>query len=413
MLWLLAVAQAYQRLRFNGELPVRGAASPRADGFYLFGSNDVAVTYNSVPFGPTDWGANGVGHLTNDATVTLTVEHHSEPTQPMAMRMFCLERAAVIQDHLFYVNVERLGRKVQLQDGCTCTAGGVDQGYPCPAGPLPAGESRQVVSCPIFRGAADAGPWPGGSLPCTIGLLGDVVHPQLGTYSDYSTWYAQKSGLVDVWVHHSTADMPPSPPPGALAGAHPGVYEFADEYAHMSPGGGLSCHLLGSATVPDYAPTDASISVALDAAATLCGPDGTNVSVDATLELALGVGGRHEGVLRVNGGDYEFVLDEQRLSYSLVDFGSSPFLRAGYAAQRGPPPPSPPPPFVPNKAPMPPPWPPPVPPMPFASELDDGSVAIVILVVVAVVLALLGIAAGLYFTATPSSKDGVRDYRGV
>ena len=397
LLWLGAaplVHGSLQRLRYNGQLPIRNAPSARADGTYLTAGS----------FGNFYWGSNGVGHLTNDATVTLTLEHHDEPAAGFGMRLSCLPRRSPIDEFSRSLNKEFFQLRHLLTDGCTCkTGGGADRGYPCPGGPLPTGETLQVVSCPIYRSAADYGPWPGGSLYCTVALLSDD-----GTSTNQFR-YAYNSfsgGCADVIVHHSTADVPPSPPPGALAAAWPGVYDMSEETSY--PLSRDNCWLTGTATVPVYAASDASVAITVLADAFVCGPEPTsNVSIDTTLTLSLGTGGRHDGVLSINGGNYEFVLDAQRLSYSLVDYGASASVRAGYAAYRGPPPP---PPTTPGPHP---PSDPPVPPMPFASELDDGAWTIVILILVAVVLALVGVAVAVYYAIAPSDKDKARNYNGI
>ena len=296
LLLLLGAAHAGLRLRYNGQLPIRDAPSPKADGYYTPGS---FVPYfwasTFVDLRPNAWGDNGVGHVTNDATVSLTVEYTTPPDELMVMKMYCMPREAPLHEASYYLSYGALKNRrtsSRFSDGCTCTVDGVDQGaqcvgvcscpalprtlsalagYPCPTGPLPNNNTRRVVSCPIFRSAADSGPWPGGSLPCMIAVMGDtsLLNPDI-------------SSCVDVWLHHSSAYVPPSPPPSHQAGAHPGVYDFFRENSYLDALG--SCSLEGIATVPEYASSDASVPVALDASCTTA--TGVNITLPATLTVS-------------------------------------------------------------------------------------------------------------------------------
>ena len=140
LLWLGVAPSASMRLRYNGQLPIRDAPSPRADGYYN-GASFTPYFWTSPLHSrrSNSWGENGVGHVTNDATVSLTTEHLEPPASPTVMKMFCLPREDPVHKSLgrmTSMSLENARVTKRYDEGCTCTVDGVDQGVRVVAPPF-------------------------------------------------------------------------------------------------------------------------------------------------------------------------------------------------------------------------------------------------------------------------------------
>lgn len=297
----------------GGELPIRNANSATGDG---------RASVAGACGGQNTWGANGnaVGQDGPANVMTLDINYaagHASPNNVFSMAFSCEDTS---QNGL-----SAAAAKLTAADGCTCTSGGADIGYPCPA-PQAIVPGGYRVTCTLPQQNIQLGE----TKDCTVSLL------------DQRDW----GGCVDIQLASAAAILPPAPPPAPIIPSN-GVYKITKETSTDTSASTFTCcPLEADLTIPQYVQGAGSFSATLEGKADGCrtssletAPNDNNMVIAAGTTITMtssGTGGKYEGTLLMGlpSQPFEFVVENGVMSFTNVG-ADQPIICDGFSSLPG------------------------------------------------------------------------------